>query len=103
MLHVRVSRTILATIELTLILIIILLLQFSHFLNLVQIHNEASVEIVEVLDAFTTENRRVLAAIEVLDTLFVLQAHVRCKVPLVRLVVLVHIRICLEAFLEVDT
>ena len=56
MLHVRVSRTILATIELALILIIILLLQFSHFLNLVQIHNEASVEIVEVLDAFTTEN-----------------------------------------------
>ena len=103
MLHVRVGRAILATIELALILIIILLLQFSHFLNLVQVYNEASVEIVEIFDAFTTENRRVLAAIEVLDTLLVLQAHVRCKVPLVCLIVLVHIRICLEAFLEVDT
>lgn len=57
----------------------------------------------EVLDAFTTENRRVLTAIEVLDTLLVLQAHVGGEVPLVCLVVLVHIRICLEALLEVDT
>ena len=103
MLHIRVGGAILATIKLALVLIIILLLKLSHFLNLVQIYNEASVEIVEVLDAFTTENRRVLAAIEVLDTLFVLQAHVRCKVPLVCLVVLVHIRICLEALLKVDT
>ena len=54
--HVRVSRAILATTELALVLIIILLLKLSHFLNLVQIYNEASVEIVEVFDAFTTEN-----------------------------------------------
>ena len=57
----------------------------------------------EILDTFTTENRWMLAAIEVLDALFVLQAHVGGEVPLVCLVVLVHIRICLEALLEVDT
>ena len=102
MLHIRVSRAIHATIELALVLIIILLLKFAHLLDLVEIYNEASVEIVEVLDAFTTENRRVLAAIEMLDTLLVLQAHIGGEVPLVCLVVLVHIRICLEAFFEVD-
>ena len=57
----------------------------------------------EILDAFTTENRRVLAAIEMLDTLLVLQAHVRSKIPLVCFVVLVHIRVGLEALLEIDT
>ena len=56
MLHIRVSRAIHATIELALVLIIILLLKFAHLLDLVEIYNEASVEIVKILDAFTTEN-----------------------------------------------
>ena len=103
MLHIRVGGAILATIKLALVLIIILLLEFAHLLDLVEIYNEASVEIMEILYALATENRRVLAAIEVLDTLFVLQAHVGSKISLVCLVVLVHIRICLEALLKVDT
>ena len=56
MLYIREGRAVLATIKLALVLIIILLLQFAHLLDLVQIDNEASVEIVEILDAFTTEN-----------------------------------------------
>ena len=56
MLHIRVSRTILATTELALVLVIILLLKFAHLLDLVEIYNEASVEIVEILYAFATEN-----------------------------------------------
>ena len=43
-----------------------------------------------------------LAAIEVLDALLVLLTHVGCKVTLVSFVVLVHIRVRLEAFLKVN-
>ena len=42
-----------------------------------------------------------LAAVEVLDALLVLLTHVRCKVALVSFIILVHIRVRLEALLEV--
>ena len=42
-----------------------------------------------------------LAAVEVLYALLVLLTHVRCKVTLVSFIVLVHIRVRLEAFLEI--
>ena len=57
----------------------------------------------EVLDTLTTENGRVLTAVKVLDALLVLLAHVWRKISLVSLVVLVHVRIGLQALLEVDS
>ena len=44
-----------------------------------------------------------LAAVEVLNTLLVLLAHVGCKVAFVGLIVLVHIRIRVQAFFKVDS
>lgn len=43
-----------------------------------------------------------LAAVEVLDALLVLLAHIRREVTFVSLIILVHIWIRLEAFLKVD-
>ena len=55
----------------------------------------------QVFDALTTENRRVFAAIEVLDPLLVILAHVGSEVALVCLVVLVHVRVRLQALFKV--
>ena len=54
--HVGLASTILSSFELPLVQLIVLLLQFPHFLNLVQVHDEAGVQVVQVLDALTTEN-----------------------------------------------
>ena len=54
--HVGLASTILSSFELPLVQLIVLLLQFPHFLNLVKVDYEAGVEVVQVLDALTTEN-----------------------------------------------
>ena len=43
-----------------------------------------------------------LTAVKVLDALLVLLTHIRREVTLIRLVILVHVRVSLEAFLEVN-
>jgi len=78
-------------------------LKLAHFLDLVQVDNEAGLKIVEIFDALAAENRRMLAAVKVLYALLVLLAHVGGEVSLVSLVVLVHIRVRLQALLEVNT
>ena len=57
----------------------------------------------EVLDTLATENGRVLTAVKVLDALLVLLAHVRRKISLVSLVILIHVGVSLQALLKVDS
>lgn len=57
----------------------------------------------EVLDTFAAENRWMLTAIEVLYALLMLLAHIRREISLVCLIIVVRIRISLQAFLEVNT
>jgi len=101
--NVRIRRAVLATTQLSTIHLIVLLLKLAHFLDLVQVDNEAGLKIVEIFDALAAENRRMLAAVKVLYALLVLLAHVGGEVSLVSLVVLVHIRVRLQALLEVNT
>ena len=101
MLNVGFRSTVLATTQLALVHLVVLLLQLAHLFDFIEVDDEASLKIVEIFDAFAAKNGRVLATVEVLDALLVLLAHVGCKVTLVSFVVLVHIRVGLEAFLEV--
>ena len=101
MLNVGFRSTVLATTQLALVHLVVLLLQLAHLFDFIEVDDKASLKIVEIFDAFAAKNGRVLAAVEVLDALLVLLAHVGCKVTLVSFVVLVHIRVGLEAFLEV--
>ena len=101
MLNVGFRSTVLATTQLALVHLVVLLLQLAHLFDFIEVDDEASLKIVKIFDAFAAKNGRVLAAVEVLDALLVLLAHVGCKVTLVSFVVLVHIRVGLEAFLEV--
>ena len=101
MLNVGFRSTVLATTQLALVHLVVLLLQLAHLFDFIEVDDEASLKIVKIFDAFAAKNGRVLAAVEVLDALLVLLAHVGCKVTLVSFVVLVHIRVGLEAFFEV--
>lgn len=56
----------------------------------------------EILDAFAAKYRRVLTAVKVLDALFVFLTHIRSEVTLIGLIILVHVRVSLEALLEID-
>lgn len=101
MLNVGFRSTVLATTQLALVHLVVLLLQLAHLFDFIEVDDETSLKIVEIFDAFAAKNGRVLATVEVLDALLVLLAHVGCKVTLVSFVVLVHIRVGLETFLEV--
>ena len=102
MYNIRIRRAILPTTKLSLIHLVILLLQFPHLLNFVEVNDEACFEIMEIFDTFAAKYRRMFAAVEVLDALFVFLTHIRREVPLVGFVVLVHIWVRLQALLEVD-
>jgi hypothetical protein len=82
--------------------LIVLLLELAHLLDFVQVNDEAGVEVVQVLDALTAENRRVFAAVKVLDPLLVFLTHVHSAISLVGLLVRVCIRVSLKALLEID-
>ena len=101
MLNIGFRSTVLATTQLALVHLVVLLLQLAHLFDFIEVDDEACLKIVEIFDTFAAKNGRVLAAVEVLYALLVLLTHVRCKVTLVSFIVLVHIRVRLEAFLEI--
>ena len=101
--NVRLRCTILPTAQLSPVGFIVLLLEFAHLFNFVEVDDEAGFLIVQVLNALATENRRVFAAVEMLNSLLVLLAHVGSEVALVRLVILVLIWVSVEALLKVHT
>ena len=53
----------------------VLLLKLPHTLDFIQVHDEAIVVAVQWFDAFSTEDRQVIRAVEVLDTLWMLLAE----------------------------
>jgi hypothetical protein len=99
-LSARLRGSIGAVLQLGSVEVVVLLLEFTHLLNLVQVDHIAGVQVVQVLDALSAEDGRVLAAIEVLDALVVLVAQVWFELPLIRLVVLVDLR--LQTLFEVN-
>ena len=101
-LDVRIFSAILPPTKLALVELVVLLLKFAHLFNLIEIDYKAGIQIVQVLDALTAEDRGVLAAVEVLDALLVLLAHVHCTLPFVGFLALVSFGISLQTFLEVD-
>ena len=56
MLNVGFRGTVLATTQLALVHLIVLLLQLAHLLDFVEVDDEASFKIVEIFDAFATKN-----------------------------------------------
>lgn len=81
---------------------VVVLLQLSHFLDFVKVDDEAGVQVVQVLDALSAEDGRVLTAVKVLDSLVVILAHVDGAIPFVGFLALIRIRVCLETLLKVD-
>jgi hypothetical protein len=79
-------------------------LELAHFLNFVQVDNKALLQVVKLANTLPTEDGRVLAAVEVLDALFVLLTHVGKNVlvssQVFRLETLVEIHICEERVLR---
>jgi hypothetical protein len=69
-----------------------LLLKLSHFFDFVEIYDVACFHVVQVLDAFTTKDRRVLAAVEMFDPLLVLMAEVWLEVCLIIFIVFIDFR-----------
>ena len=61
--------------ELLLVHLLVESVHFAHLLDFVQVHNEASLVGMVLLDAFTTENGEVVRAVEVLDPLVMLLAQ----------------------------
>jgi len=102
MLHIGLGCTILPMLELTLVELIVLLLQFAHFFDFVKVYNEASFQIMQILDTLATENRGVLTAVEVFNTLLVLLTHVRRKVAFISLIIPIHVGVRIQTSLEVD-
>ena len=100
--YVGVCSAVLPSVQLSPVQIIILLLQFAHFLDFIKVHHEACLQVVQVFDALTAEDRGVLTAVEVLDALLMLLTHVGSEVPLIGLIIVVQIRVSLEALLEVN-
>ena len=78
-----------------------MLLEFAHLFNFVEVDDETGFQVVQVLNALATENRRMFTAVEVLDSLLVFLAHVGGEVALVCLIVLVLVRVSIEALLKV--
>lgn len=68
-----------ALLELGLVVGDVLRLEFAHFLDFVEVHNEAALLSVEVLDAFATEDSAVVAAVEVRDSLAVVATELILK------------------------
>lgn len=101
-LNVGFGCSVLATRQLQPVQLVIVLLQLAHLFDLVEIHDEARVQIVQVFDALPTEDRWVLAAIEVFDSLVVVLAHVDGAISFVGLFTLVGFWVGLEALFEVD-
>ena len=95
----RLDRAILTLLKLFCILFVIHLLQSPHLLNLVKIHHEARLHIVQVLDALSTEYARMFAAVEVLYPLIMVMAEVRLQLS--RILFIFQLYICLQTFLEV--
>ena len=87
--YVGVCSAVLPSVQLSPVQIIILLLQFAHFLDFIKVHHEACLQVVQVFDALTAEDRGVLTAVEVLDALLMLLTHVRSEVPLIGLIIVV--------------
>ena len=50
-------------------------MHFPHFLNLIQVHNEAALVRMVLLDAFTAEYGQMVRAVEVLHSLVMLLAN----------------------------
>jgi len=72
---------------LLIVLLIVHLLHGSHLLDLVEVHDEAGVHVVQVFDALTAENARVLTAIEMSNSLVMIVAQIRLQIFNILLVV----------------
>ena len=95
----RLDRAILTLLKLFCILFVIHLLQSPHLFYLVEIHHEARLHIVQVLDALSTEYARMLAAVEVLYPLVMVMAKVWLQLS--RVLLIFKLDICLQTFLEI--
>lgn len=79
---------------------VVLLLQLSHLFDFVKIYNVASLHVVEILDALTTEDGRVLAAVKVFDSLLMLMTEVGLQISLIIFVIFVNFSS--KTLIEVD-
>lgn len=77
--NTRLLSTVLSVLKLSGIQSVVLLLKLTHLFDLIKIYNIASFKIVQILNAFTTENRRMFTAIEMLDSLFMCLTEIRFK------------------------
>lgn len=77
--NTRLLSTVLSVLKLSGIQSVVLLLKLTHLFDLIKIYNIASFKIVQVLNAFTTENRRMFTAIEMLDSLLMRLTEIRFK------------------------
>ena len=77
--NTRLLSTVLSVLKLSGIQSVVLLLKLTHLFDLIKIYNIASFKIVQVFNAFTTENRRMFTAIEMLDSLLMRLTEIRFK------------------------
>ena len=95
----RLDCAILTLLQLLRILFVIHLLECPHLFNLVQIHHETRLHIVQVFYALSTKDTRMLTAIEVFYPLVMIMAKVRLQFSSILLILQLYI--CLQAFLEI--
>ena len=98
--NARLAGTIMSLLQLFCILLVVHLLQGAHLFNLIQVDYKTGIHVVQVFDAFTTEDAWVLTAKEMFDALVVIMAEVRLQFT--SILFIFKFDVCLQTFLKID-
>jgi len=95
----RLRGSIFAVVELFAIHVVVHLLEGSRLFNLVEVNHKAVISVMQVLDTLATEDRRMVAAVEVLDPLVVHLTQVGFE--LLGVLFVVDVEISLQALFKI--